>query len=65
MYNEKEFLKRRLEDSNFSYLLLKKYCEKMPDDSTVAGLAEDYRKKYNDLMKNYIDMFGCDTSNRV
>ncbi|MBQ8502773.1 MAG: hypothetical protein IJ491_00650 [Clostridia bacterium] len=58
MQTEKDFLKRRLEEAIFHFWLLKKHSEKMPEAELSISLAEEYRKKYVHLMKEYLRLFG-------
>lgn len=62
MKTDKEFLKRRLEDSIFYFWLLKKYSEKAPQESLSAALTEEYKNKYMNLMKEYIYLFDDEPS---
>lgn len=63
MKTEKTFLKRRLEEAIFHWWILKKYSEKKPSDTFGVNLAEDYRKKYEYLMNEYLRLFGEDYQN--
>lgn len=58
MKTDKDFLKRRLEDSVFYLWLLKKHSEKAPQEALSAVLTEEYKNKYTSLMEEYICLYG-------
>ncbi len=64
MRTDKDFLKRRLEDSIFYFRLLKKYSEKEPQESLSATLSEEYKKIYMNLLDEYVCHFD-DSSERT
>ena len=57
MNTENKFLKRRLEESIFHFWLMKKYSEKNMGDSLSKTLADDYKRKYEHLMSEYLRLF--------
>lgn len=57
MQKDRDFLKRRLEEAIFHYWLLKNHSEKNHLDELSLKLADDYKKKYEHLMREYLRFF--------
>ncbi|MEE1321160.1 MAG: hypothetical protein UHM85_06470 [Acutalibacteraceae bacterium] len=62
MQKDRDFLRRRLEEAIFHYWLLKNHSEKNPGYELSADLADDYKKKYEHLIREYLRLFSEDYS---
>lgn len=54
---DKDFFERRIKEAAFHCGIFQRYCEKMPDDFLLLNLKDKYRKKYEQLKKEYLSQF--------
>ena len=61
MQNDYDFIKRRIDDAEFYFWLFEKKHTENISSETYSFLAEEYKKKYEGLLKKYMHMQAPDT----